>query len=572
MEEGLGGLFGLVFIIAIIALIVYLVVLVASVVLMTFAAIAGMIAASGALWGSFVGIKNFYETFNEAHQRSKTKPTNPAIKQYLSRIYVEQPAYLVYPYDAGWFVLRSIMINVWEPTQVDAGKWLSYGTAAFSKSETEENVGKILQWAIGIGSYIGGLCHYGAAFLIVAIFTFLQSVFLFLASVASSILIGFLGIGTFIYSRYHRIYHRCPDCHHQMPIPVHICPKCSTPHTRLWPSAYGVFNHRCEGSLPSGDLCDEILPTFKFKSSSTLTQRCPSCDQVLEGLGGTNIHIPIVGGPGVGKSHYIVAATQELIEKHAPASAWEVTLPNSRHFSDYTANVALINAGKCLRKTSNADPSAKAYNLQIRQKANQPVPQLLYLYDAAGEYYTSGSSAQEQEYFKYVHGVLLIVDPFSIDNVRNAYSTQLSDDTVKGGIIKPSAENPDTVYENMLMLFETKLNLKRNQLVKAPIAVVVTKCDAFDLEQRLGEAAARKYMADHPNTKIRTLEDAADLVVRKFLEDYGAGNFVRNLDSHFTRVRFFSCSAIGLGNNTTSASKFEGLRVLDPLLWLHKKV
>lgn len=568
MEEGIGVLIGG-FIVLVIA--IYVIAFIASIIVTVFSAVAGAVAAAGALSGAWVGVKHFCETLSEAQERSQTKPTNPEIKRYLSRIYTEQPAYLMYPYDAGWFVLRSVMTGVWTPTEAESGKWFGYGTDAFTKASAGSGYAdKILQWAIGIGSYAGGLCHYISAFFIVAVFTFFQSIFLFLAYIATSIVIAFLGIGTFIYSRYHRIYHRCPDCHHQMPIPVHICPKCSTKHTRLWPSAYGILNHRCEGLLPSGSVCDEILPTFKSSSSTTITQTCPSCNRVLEGLGGTNIHIPIIGGPAVGKSHYIVTATKELLENYAPSAGWSVTLPDSLHLRDYTSNVALINAGKCLPKTSNANASAQAYNIQIRQKIGQAVPQLLYLYDAAGEYYTSDASAQQQEYFKYVHGALLIVDPFSLDNVRAAYSAELQDDKAKGGIIRPSGDNPDTVYENMLMLFETKLNLKRNQKVKAPIAVVVTKCDAFDLEQRLGEAAARNYMAANP--KVRNLDDALDQVVEEFLTKYGAGNFVRNLRSHFITVRFFSCSAVGIGNSNGSATKFEGLRVLDPLLWLHKQV
>ena len=570
MDEMFGLLIGGLFVIIIA---VYVIAFIASIAVVVFSAVAGTTATAGAVSGAYIGIKYFYETFIEAQEKSKTKLTNPDIKKYLSQVYLEQPAYLMYPYDAGWFVMRSVIMGVWAPTQANAVTWFTKGESALSSASSESGyVGKILQWAIAIGAYVGGLFHYVTAFLIVSIFTFLQSVFLFLAYIGTSVLIGFLGIGTFIYSRYHRIYHRCPDCHHQMPIPIHICPNCSTEHTRLWPSAYGIFNHRCEGNLTSGDVCDEILPTFKSSSSATITQKCPCCSRILEGLGGTNIHIPIIGGPAVGKSHYIVTATKELIENYAPSSGWDITIPDSLHLRDYNANIAMINAGKCLPKTSNSDPSAKAYNLQIRQKATQAVPQLLYLYDAAGEYYVSDASAQQQEYFKYVHGVLLIIDPFSIENVRTAYSSQLRDDADRGGIIRPSGENLDTVYENMLMLFETKLNIKRNHHVRAPIAVVVTKCDAFDLEQKLGEPAAQRYITDHPKEKFHTVEEATDRVVEEFLVNYGAGNFVRNLRSHFTKVRFFSCSAIGLKNNSASASKFEGLRVLDPLLWLHKQV
>jgi Double-GTPase 2 len=559
MEEEFGYLIiGIIVVIAVLSTLA----VITSLVITGFFIVVSAVASAGAVTGIFIGVKNFFKIFIDAHQEAKVKPANPNIKRFLSRLYVEQPAYLMYAYDAGWFVLYSVVSDVWTPTDADAKSWFIKGKGFLSNTDYQKNiVGKIFCWAAAIGAYVGGLCHYVAAFLIITIFALLQSVFLILGFIATSVLILFL-----------TIYHRCPDCHYQMSIPVHICSNCSTEHTRLWPSAYGIFKHRCEGKLSYGTTCNKKLPTLSFLGKNKLVQKCPNCGRVLEGLGGTNVHIPIVGGPAVGKSHYIVTATMELLEKHAPLHKWEVSLPDTNHQRDYEACVRLITSGQRLPKTSNADMTAKAYNLQIKQKPGQVVPKLLYLYDAAGEYYTSDSSAQQQEYFKYVHGVLLIVDPFSIENVCSAYKSQLDEDKKTGGIISPSPESLETVYENMLMLFETKLNLKRNQRVRAPVAVVVTKSDAFDLEQKIGEPAARQYILDHPQAKIRKVEDAIDKVVVEFLIDYGAGNFVRNLRSHFSKVRFFSCSAIGIGNNSETASSFEGLRILDPMLWLLRQV
>ena len=545
--------------------------LVAHLLIASFLILVAIIALAGAATGVFTGIKNFINIFIILQRDAEVKPSNAYIKRFFSRLYIEQPAHLMYAYDAGWFVLHGVLSDVWNPTDAEAKHWFSKGAESLSNANYTSNIlSKIFYWGLAIGTFIGALCHYIAAFVIVTIFALLQSIFLILGFIITSILILFLGIGTFIYSRYYRIYHRCPDCHYQMPIPVHICPNCSTEHTRLWSSAYGILNHRCEGKLSYRKSCNQNLPTFSFLGKNKLVKKCPNCGRVLEGLDGTNIHIPIVGGPAVGKTHYIVTATRELIEKHAPSNRWQVTLPDTHHSRDYESSTRLISSGQRLPKTSIADISAKAYNLQIKHRPGQVVPKLLYLYDAAGEYYTSDSSAQQQEYFKYVHGILLIVDPFSIENVRSAYKAQLEEDNKTGGIISPSRESLDTVYENMLMLFETKLHLKHNQRVRTPIAVVVTKTDAFDLEQKIGEPAARQYMLNHP--KIRSVEDALDRVVEEFLIDYGAGNFIRNLRSHFSKVRFFSCSAIGMGNNSKTASYFEGLRVLDPLLWLLKQV
>lgn len=564
MEENPLGV--LIVLAAIVAFVVYVVIPVVGAVLAIAALLMAAIASAGALSGIVIGVKNFHETIIEAHQKSWEKSSNIRVKKILNRLFDEQPAYLMYMYDAGWYVINYALSNVWLLTHTNAKDWFDKGEEWGREAESSEHVMKVWGYGLALGGYLGGLFHYVAAFLIVSFFIILQVVFLVLALIATSLAMTFIGSGTWLYGRFYGIYHRCPSCHHEMPIPVYICPECSSRHTRLWASPYGILRHRCEGTLPSGDTCGELLPTLKSLGQNKLIQRCPNCDYVLEGLGGTNIHIPIVGGPAVGKSHYIVMATMELIDKHASANGLTITLPDTRHQRDFEFNGKLLKSGKRLPKTSNADDSAKAYLVEIAEPS-RPVPKLLYIYDAAGEYFTANDSAQQQLYFKYVHGILLIVDPFSIEKVRKAYEPELIGSP---GIIAPSADTLESVYDNLLDLFETKFKMKRNKKFSAPIAIVVTKCDAFDLEDKIGEPAALKYKMSHP--KVGQTGDAINNLVEEFLIDYGAGNFVRNLKAHSSRVRFFSCSAIGLGNNTTSASSFEGVRVLDPLLWLMSKV
>jgi hypothetical protein len=137
------------------------------------------------------------------------------------------------------------------------------------------------------------------------------------------------------------------------------------------------------------------------------------------------------------------------------------------------------------------------------------------MYDAAGEYWSKEEDAQRQKYFEYVHGVLFIIDPFSIDKVTTKYQSQLSSTP---GIINKSTESLDTAYENMLVAFETLSNLKRNLRFHQPIAVVVSKCDAFDLEEVIGGVAALNYQKSHP--EITSEREAINQLVHDFLDEY----------------------------------------------------
>ncbi|MDV2998284.1 MAG: hypothetical protein N4J56_007989 [Chroococcidiopsis sp. SAG 2025] len=541
--------------------------------------IALTIAGLASIWGVFIGIKNFALTVKQAHQTAnldryqgeekyKTEPI-----KLLKRFYKVQPAKLLYVYDAGWYVMDYVSKNVWQSTKEDASKIIDWGKDKWAKGSITWSGGWLSKaWAClgfyapAIGLFIGGGFHFVAALAIVAIFLALQFVFLAIGVVVTSVIMTILGAGTYLYGKFYGVYYRCPSCHEQMKIPAYTCNKCSQEHDRLWPSVYGVLRHTCRGNLSSGDVCNRSLPTLSFLGRDKLLEKkCPHCSYPLQGVGGTNAHIPIVGGPYAGKSNYIVMATKQLIDEYAPAHNLEVTLPDEKHRNNYEASVDRLNSGQTLLKTSRDDDSAKAFNIEVN-RTNQAIGNLLYVYDAAGEHYTDDDSAEQQKYFKYVHGILLIIDPFSIHQVHEAYKNQLHSQAKN---IAPSNENLNAIYERVLSLFETKVKSARNSQFSQPIAVIVTKTDLGDLEQKIGSYAAREYMAK--NSTVTSEQDAINALVEEFLNDYGEGNFVRNLRSHFSNIKFFSCSALGFNHNAESnndATFFDGFRVLDPMLWL----
>ncbi|TRU32996.1 MAG: DUF4101 domain-containing protein [Microcystis aeruginosa Ma_MB_F_20061100_S20] len=562
-----GGCLGLAIILGILLTIIYYAIQLAFIVM------AGCALVASAA-GIYVGLKNFYKVIKAGYQETKTRDY---LDKEKSLKFVEpQKAKLMYIYGAAWYVMRYISKEVWEPTKEDAQKWLDWGKDKWSQGRyhlggfwgfIKATVGF---YGPGLGLMIGWLFHFVAASVIVALFLGIQFIFCVIGTIITSFLMLFLTVGNYLYSSFYKTYYRCPECHEPMKIPTYICPDCSTEHTRLWPSVYGVFNHTCKGDLHNNaGVCSKSLPTLTYLGrDKLLTKVCPNpeCKHPLDGIGGINAHIPVVGLPNSGKSHYMFMAIKQFTEEYSPAHSLDVSIPNSLHARKYEDNINSLKNGQRLLKTSAAGDSAKGLNLEVK-KTNQAVPNLLYFYDLAGEYIDTDEQAELQKYFKYVDGAFFVIDPFSINQVRQRYQDALSNNA---DIQDLPNQDLDAAYERMLFLFEKNKKKRKGKKFTQPVAIIVTKVDCADLEQQIGVYRAREYMASHSD--ITNEQDAMNILIKNFLEDNGAGNLVRNIELNFSNVRFFSCSNIGFRDQTigssNSSNSFDGVRVLEPMVWL----
>ena len=109
----------------------------------------------------------------------------------------------------------------------------------------------------------------------------------------------------------------------------------------------------------------------------------------------------------------------------------------------------------------------------------------------------------------------------------------------------------------------TTLRALRNERgqIDTPLAVVVTKADAFGLEAQIG--AARATPLPGPVSEDSSEESQH---VRHWLKEHGERNLVQCIEHDFRTVRFFYCSALGRLPDGT-ASPFVPRGVLRPFGW-----
>jgi hypothetical protein len=193
---------------------------------------------------------------------------------------------------------------------------------------------------------------------------------------------------------------------------------------------------------------------------------------------------------------------------------------------------------------------------------------LLYVYDAAGESYQQMDSLRPHEYYGYTHGILFLLDPFSLPEVRGDFESEL---TRSANQVKPCAEEPQEVYARMIATFRQHPWMKNN-LGRIPFAIVLTKADAFGLEKRIRAttpppAPSPSRLAAMRDAVSGKAESPASAVARQWLIEHGGGNLVRGAEQDFQNVRYFHCSALGRLPDG-SPLPFTPRNVIEPLAWL----
>jgi hypothetical protein len=442
-----------------------------------------------------------------------------------------EPAVQLYVFGRGFVELRATVRDGWTVLSTLIAQ-------SFDKASQPGTAGeKTINWVIG------------------AVATIAAGVFALLASLHTAIVLAWLVVdgalvtavllAEKVYLTVRGFWMVCPSCHARGPLPVYLCDGCGREHRRLLPSSYGILHHLC--------VCGRSLPATFFVDRGRLPAKCPHCSGFLsrESMEGRKIFVPVVGGPSVGKTAYLTWLIDELRQR-AAAAAWHAEFLDAVAAARFEQGLDALRHARMPLKTPAATPAA--VNLVFRQDGG---PQHnLYLYDAAGEAYGGESRLVPHRFMGFCSGILFLIDPFSIAAVRREYGV----DAAAAGLLKPSAESPEDLLDRLVSVLEKEFRHDPASPIGVPIAVVLTKVDAFNLEGLVGNSALSPWLPASECERARS-----ELISRQ-LREWNMGPLVATLETRFRTRMFFSCSAVGLRRRAGEGYAPE--RIGRPFFWL----
>lgn len=294
---------------------------------------------------------------------------------------------------------------------------------------------------------------------------------------------------------------------------------------------------------------------------------CEHCHSVLPSS--IQKDSPLIGMVGVrasGKTVMLSALHTELTQTVARRFHAAIDNPtgSSGLARELQRNVAEMSrpGGALPGQTQRGEKSAPAvYEWRYEQK-NRMRSILFSFYDNAGEDFATEDSATELAYLGQVSGLILLLDPFSFPENHHLVAEK--------GIQMSHSDTPEQVLASLIEVLRKAHGTKPAKKIHVPVAVVVTKIDAFF--DSLGEG----HPLRRPSSKLAFFDEgeSADLNehMKALVAQWGGDGLLRSLDVNFARYRVFGASALGAepdyANGTTSERGRLPHRVAEPFLWL----
>jgi hypothetical protein len=326
------------------------------------------------------------------------------------------------------------------------------------------------------------------------------------------------------YKFYNKIFVPCPVCYVKSDLPVYHCPKCFREHTKLQPGEYGILKRTC--------ICGEQLSTSILNGRNQLEASCPNCKKSITGKETRPIVIPLIGGANTGKTSFMYAATTQLVEKIAAERTWELTFATENEEADYRHNSDLLKSGSYPMKTNDFRP--KGLGLQIKLPHSN-LDRTLYVFDPAGEAYAEAHHLRKHNFYEYFHGAFLTIDALTFGTIVK--------ENAKIGAPPETGLKVEEIISRIRRNLEKNFNVKANDVVKQPVAVLITKADIPVIAEAFPE------LSDI---------DLLDAAGRAFLVKHGKEGLIQSLSMKFKYFKIFPVSAKG--------ANAKGLET--PLLWL----
>lgn len=390
------------------------------------------------------------------------------------------------------------------------------------------------------------------------LFTAVLSVFhiTIIAIIMAFVYVGFmlLWFCDAVYRKIHQISYNCPSCQQKFKMPAYVCPNCHKRHYRLIPSKYGIFYRTCE--------CGQKLPTTFLNGRQKLDAVCPHCDEsLIKGITRAYL-IPVIGGANCGKTCFINSAIQEL-EKDSSSYglSFQYKPKQDGGVDEYSENKERMSQGYVPEKTS--DMRMKYYNFILNKKGDA-IDNQISVCDIAGESFESEENTQNQQGFRFCDGIVIVVDPFSIEEFDNKAKEEMKEEEYQS--VNRSTQSIEETFNVTNNAIEHILH-KSDGLKKLVAAIVFVKTDIPYVDEKVGEKAIEERRKNDPSLSYL---EASNCVASDFFKEYGLNSTLLEIQGKFSKVQFFSVSALGKEQKVGSA--FVSINADKPLYWILNEV
>ncbi|WP_017583226.1 hypothetical protein [Nocardiopsis valliformis] len=300
---------------------------------------------------------------------------------------------------------------------------------------------------------------------------------------------------------------------------------------------------------------------------------CPECHSLLPDEYGTDSALfGLVGVRGAGKTVMLSVLDSDLQTTVADRFDAAIDAPGGK--SGLTRELRVFHqimsegSGEIPAQTDGNRGGKKTpavYTWRYDRKGplgiSRPAYTVFSFYDNAGEDFATTESALTQRYLGATSGIILLLDPFGFPENKKLAQDKGMDFMETG---------PEEVVEAVTAVLRATGKVKRKRKIRQPVAVVVSKIDAF-FDQIPADHPLRKPSSARPlfdETESQSVHDH----MGSLIEQWGGVGLIRKLEHNYTTFRLFGASALGAEPDyTTRRVNSRGLlphRVAEPLLWL----
>ena len=341
-----------------------------------------------------------------------------------------------------------------------------------------------------------------------------------------------------------RVEQHCPYCYNTFKLPRFRCPHCGEIHEQLIPARSGLLFARCS--------CGHFLPCAVLSKRDRLGPVCPKCDRDLAASNAKEFSIQVIGGDSAGKTAFI-SAFQHM---YRDSINMEKCAIHGEPKEAFDSIEAMFKSG-C---TEPSSPSEVIPYTLVHQSGSS-AGQSLVFYDIPDEVLLSEEYERNPLNFGFSDGVVVIIDPLSVQSVRNECRNRDA-----GSVSGSSQDTSESVVIHFITKFSEISGRASRKMSNIPVAILVAKSDVKGIKDKIGPKIIEAAFRSDPARYRNSFETAADEICRQYLSDIGLSNILNNLDAVFSMVRCFPISSIG--HTSKQGHPFEPYGVIEPIAWL----